>query len=175
MNIRTLSTALATSLTMLLAAPSTLASDPEKVEGPVMVEYIKASEFTDIKDEPFRTRVEKNTHLIQLRKFLHKEASEYLQKGQKLKISFTDIDLAGDYEPARGPQLNDIRIIRELYPPRLKFNYALMDRSGNLIKEDKVELRDMAFMMRTSIHRNDPLYHEKYMLDKWLRETFEKE
>ncbi|QGX40345.1 DUF3016 domain-containing protein [Permianibacter aggregans] len=175
MNIRTLPTALATSLTMLLAAPSALASDPVEAEGPVMIEYVKPTEFTDIKDDPFRTRTEKNTHLIQLRQFLHKEASEYLQKGQKLKISFTDIDLAGDYEPARGPQMNDIRIIRELYPPRLKFDYALMDRSGNIIKEDKVELRDMAFMMRTSIHRSDPLYHEKYMLDKWLRETFEKE
>ena len=39
-------------------------------------------------------------------------------EGDKLTITFTDIDLAGDFEPWRGPQWDEVRIVKAIYPPR---------------------------------------------------------
>ena len=48
-----------------------------------------------------------------------KRANEVLPAGQTLTVTFTDIDLAGDFEPWRGGQAMDIRIVKDVYPPRM--------------------------------------------------------
>ena len=59
--------------------------------------------------------------LEMLRRYLTEVADSYIPDGCKLTMTFTDIDLAGDFEPWRGPQADDIRIIRDIYPPNFKF------------------------------------------------------
>jgi hypothetical protein len=61
-----------------------------------------------------------------------KMGERYVPVGMQLKMKVTDIDLAGGFEPWRGPQFGAIRITREIYPPRISLEFRLIDGSGNV-------------------------------------------
>jgi hypothetical protein len=86
-------------------------------------------------------------------------------------VTFTDIDLAGEYEPWRGPQFSDVRIVKSIYAPRFKFSYKVTDATGKTVKEGNEDIRDLAFDMRLTIDRQDPLRFEKDILKDWIGST----
>ena len=66
----------------------------------------------------------------------------------------------------------DIRVIKDIYMPRMKFTYAITDEAGAVVKEGKENLSDMTFMQNLNIvGRNDPLFYDLTMLRDWLRKT----
>ena len=135
------------------------------------VTFSAPEKFTDVGDR-FHADSEREATLAELRSYLILRAGSYLALGQKLTITVTDVDLAGDFEPWRGSQYDDVRIVRDIYPPRIDLTFRLTDADGKVVKEGKRELRDLAFMMKLSIDQNDPLRFEKNLLDDWLREEF---
>ena len=112
--------------------------------------------------------------LDQIRDYVVKRANEVLPAGQTLTVTFTDIDLAGDFEPWRGGQAMDIRIVKDVYPPRMDLEFRLTDADGAVLKEGKRQLRDLAFLGKININREDPLRHEKNLLDDWFKNEFPK-
>ena len=54
---------------------------------------------------------------------------KYRAHQAEYEIRVTEVDLAGDFEPWRGPQFQDVRIVKDLYPPRvnLEFNAHFLD------------------------------------------------
>jgi hypothetical protein len=110
--------------------------------------------------------------LAQIRDYLDTKANYYVPAGQKLTVTFTDIDLAGDFEPWRGSEGMDIRIVKEIYPPKMDLEFKLVGADGTVIKEGKRQLRDLTFMSNLSIHQNDALRYDKALLDDWLRSEF---
>ena len=81
------------------------------------------------------------------------------------------LKLAG--EPWRGPRFDDVRIVKDIYPPRISLSFRLTDAEGNVVKEGKRELRDLAFMMKINMSfRDDSVRYEKALLDDWLRAEF---
>ena len=95
--------------------------------------------------------------------------SSSLPEGQMLKIEVTDIDLAGDVHVTN----RQVRIVKEIYFPRMKFNYQLVDKDGTELKKGSENLKDMNFMMGNTLrYRNDFLRYEKKLLDDWFKETF---
>jgi hypothetical protein len=88
----------------------------------------------------------------------------------RLEVHFTDVQRAGSFEPWRGPQAADVRIVRDIYPPRIDLRFGLLDADGKLLREGSRQLRDATFMMRPDLYPNDPLRYEKTLLDDWLRE-----
>ena len=96
--------------------------------------------------------------------------AQRLPEGLTLKIEVTDVDLAGD---TLIGGINRLRIIKELYSPRLTFSYQLLGSDGTQIAAESVKLRDMNFMTGTSLrYRHDALGYEKKMLDDWFKTTF---
>jgi hypothetical protein len=96
--------------------------------------------------------------------------AETLPKDQQLKIEVTDVDLAGDTNAAG---INRIRIIKDLYIPRMEFSYQLLDSNSKVVLADEVKLKDMNFMSNSQLkYRNKPLGYEKKMLDDWFKTTF---
>jgi hypothetical protein len=95
-----------------------------------------------------------------------------LAPGQQLKITVTDVDLAGEFEPWRGGSMADVRIVKDIYPPDIKLAFQLTGADGTVLAQGDRHLRDMGFMMTLSIDRNDPLRFEKELLDNWLRSEF---
>lgn len=93
-----------------------------------------------------------------------------LPEGQVLKIDVTDVDLAGDTHVGG---INRLRIVKDIYFPRMNFSYQLVNADGSEVTSAEVELKDMSFMMSGNLrYRHDSLGHEKKMLDDWFKDTF---
>jgi hypothetical protein len=135
------------------------------------VTFVDPQKFTDASDSSNSISAREDT-LAQLKTYLIQRAGVYLGAGQKLTITVTDVDLAGAFEPWRTPPLADVRIVREIYPPRINLILRLTDEDGRVVKEGKRELRDLSFMTKLVVDRNDPFHYEKNLIDEWLSEEF---
>ncbi|MEO6246483.1 MAG: DUF3016 domain-containing protein [Opitutaceae bacterium] len=130
--------------------------------------FFEPTKFTDVRDRAMGD-ASLNTYLEQLRDHVLEQAKYHVPEGHLLRITITDVDMAGDFEPWLGPRWDDVRIVKDIYPPRINLTFRLTDAAGTVVKEGKRELRDLAFMMKiTAGFRSDPLRHEKALLDDWL-------
>ena len=151
------------------------ADKPAPADSRVTIVFAHPEKYTDLKDNgtDFDNERGRDHYLPLLKEHLEQEAGRQLAPGQKLTITFTDIDLAGDFEPWRGPQFGDVRIVKEIYVPRLTLTYQLTDETGRVLKEGERKLVDLAYQTRmTGTFRDDPLRYEKSMLSDWLRDEF---
>jgi hypothetical protein len=134
--------------------------------------FFEPQKFTDVRDS-YMGDHERTTYLESIRDHLLEQAKYYVPEGHHLSVTFNDIDMAGDFEPWRGPRWDDVRIVKDIYPPRIKLSFRLTDANGNVVKEGQRDLRDLAFMMKINMSfRDDPVRHEKALLDDWLRSEF---
>lgn len=147
---------------------------PENESAFAEVMFLEPKTFTDVSDHDMGDYVQ-TAYLDQLRDYLVRKAERYVPPGHKLSVTFTDIDMAGDFEPWRGPQFSDIRIVKDIYPPRMELSFRLVDADGNVVEQGKRTLRDLSFLMKLNTgFRDDPLRHEKALLEDWLRDEFNK-
>ncbi|MGH8038110.1 MAG: DUF3016 domain-containing protein, partial [Stenotrophomonas sp.] len=157
------------------AAPRTVtAPDAPRAltgESPVQVTWTDPAQFTEIRNSPNRFEAQSGNWVYQLASYLRSSAAKRLAPGQTLEVKITDIKRAGDFEPQHGPRTSDIRIMRNIYPPRITLSFVLRDASGGVIRESSEEkLIDMGYLSNTGLlSNNDPLRYEKRMLDDWLR------
>ena len=134
--------------------------------------FLEPKNFTDVRDSHMGD-YERTTYLDQLRDHLREQARYYVPAGYQLAVTFKDIDMAGDFEPWRGPQFHDVRIVKDIYPPRIVLAFRMTDAEGNVVAQGERERRDLSFMMKITMgFRNDPMRHEKALLDDWLRQEF---
>jgi len=152
-------------LSLTLLSSSVLAA---KVE----MKWTDPDEYTDIhagenNRKHFREQTFKN-----LDKHFSKLASQ-LPGDQTLKVEVTNIDLAGT---TFHGGMTRIRVVKEMYPPRMEFSYQVVNADNSLILKGEAKLKNMSFMMgRTLRYRNDSLGHEKEMIDKWFTQTFKEQ
>ncbi|XQW85498.1 DUF3016 domain-containing protein [Thalassotalea piscium] len=115
-----------------------------------------------------RIRFKENT-FAQLEKHFSTLA-EKLPEGYMLKIQVDDLDLAGDVHIGG---INQIRIVKDIFYPRIKFSYQLLSPNKTVETENTIDLKDMSFMNHSSLkYNNSSLSYEKKMLDDWFKETF---
>ena len=140
--------------------------------GAVSVSWTDPAQFSEIKYSGNRWEAERGTWVTQLATYLRDEAGQRLARGQTLDITISDIDRAGRYEPTAHSAMNDIRIVKDLYPPRMTLNFTLKGADGQVVAEGERKLVDHAFLMGTQINNNDNLRYEKRLIDDWLRKEF---
>ena len=140
----------------------------------VAVNYFEPARFTDVRDSyPEGSDKGREATLAELKSHLARQALRFVPVGQKLTITITDVDLAGDFEPWHGPQWTDVRVVKDIYPPAIKLTFQLVDAQSEVLSSGQRELRDLAFMMKLTMgFRDDPLRHEKALLDDWLGAEF---
>ena|SRR5688572_1657249 len=113
-----------------------------------------------------------NGYLDTLSDHLKRTAGRLIPSDQKLEVTFTDVDLAGDFQPGRV-QLNDVRIIKEIYRPRMTLHFKLTGADGTVLKEGDRTLADSYFMTNiNTVDRNEPLFYDKELLAYWVRDEF---
>lgn len=101
-------------------------------------------------------------------------AEEYLPSGSTLALEFIDVDLAGEVEPWIGRMGDNVRVLREIYPPRLKFHYTVTGEDGDTLEEGLAQLSDMNYLWGANIiRRDDPFYYEKELLNDWGRKALD--
>ena len=141
--------------------------------GPVSVAWADPAGFTELRHSRNRWDSERGSWLADLAKYMRTRAEAQLPAGERLQLTIVDIDRAGDYEPWRGPGQQDIRIIRDIYPPRMTVQYKRIDASGAVVAEGERKITDPAFLINAApFNDTDPLRYEKCMIDSWLRREF---
>ncbi|MEJ1971633.1 MAG: DUF3016 domain-containing protein [Lacunisphaera sp.] len=168
--------ALGTILAAGCAAPSTSStaatSYTSKNQAPsnVSVTFQNPDKFTDARSS-FGGGTD-DYYLDQLSAQFKKAAGRYLKDGQKLDLTVTDVDLAGDYVP-RGGGINDVRIVKDIYRPRIAVTYKLTGADGKVLKQGDGAATDQFFMNNISvIGRDEPLFYDKAVIDAWARSEF---
>jgi len=142
-------------------------------QGRVQVSWIDPAQMTEIRHSPNRYAAARGDWLLTLARYLRQRADALLPAGHTLEVRILDIDRAGEFEPWLIPPAPDIRVIRDIYPPRMTVHYVLRDSSGAVLAEDERNLTDPAYLIGTPpLNDSDPLRYEKRMIDSWLRQQF---
>lgn len=168
--MKTSSILIATLLTLSPAAVA-LASEPV-VDPRVQVNFFEPEKFTDVGRTHMASERDRNADLDAIRAYLKKQADKYLPAGYRLEVTFSDIDMAGEFEPWRGPSWSDVRVVKDIYAPRMTLSFRVTDADGNVVKEGKRNLSDVTFLNNLVVDRSDTYRHEKELLHNWLRSEF---
>ncbi len=147
------------------------APKPAKPAPKAEVVFDHPDKFTDVKDDYFPTDRGRDGILEQIRSCIVAQAEYLVPDGYRLTMTFTDIDLAGDFEPWRGAQWASVRIVKAIYPPAFKFSWAVIDPSGKVVREGKEDMRVLEFEMTMTLDLQDPLRYEKAILEGWMRDN----
>lgn len=141
------------------------------VAGEVKVEYKDYKKFIDMKpaNEP-RGAFEKRTMASFDQIFA--DLAKNLPEGYSWTVVVTDIDLAGDVNHMMTQTGQQIRVIKDIFIPRINFSHTLLDQNKVVVLEEKdLKLKEMGFMNRSNVGRaGEPLEHERGMLERWFKD-----
>lgn len=154
---------------LLAAATSLFAADP----APSRIEVVFANPetYTDVRESLHSPENSRYYYLDLIRAHLERVAPKYVAAGQHLTLTFANIDMAGEFEARRGRRANaQVRLIRDIYPPRMKFSHRLTDANGAVLSAGESDIIDVGFRMRGKTRvRHDEVFYEKGLLDDWLK------
>lgn len=159
-------------------ARSRYVTDPDAprslpASGAVEVRWADPARFTEIRRSGNPREAARGTWVLQLAEHLRRRAGRQLPAGERLAVEIVDIDRAGEYEPWHGIQYHDIRVVRDVHPPRIVLRFERSDADGRVLAQGERTLRDAAFLLHASgMGDGDPLRHEKAMLDRWVSREF---
>ncbi|HEX6833792.1 MAG TPA: DUF3016 domain-containing protein [Rudaea sp.] len=154
----------------LMALVATVAlADPARVA----ITWAPTAQLSEVKDNPLqRGWMRPEEWQKQLADHIRAQADRMLPPSQRLEIAIDDIDLAGRFEPWRPAQAQDIRFMKDIYPPWAKLHFRLLDANGTTIREGSADLRDSSYLQRSMPTSTDPLRYDKRMFTDWLRKEF---
>jgi hypothetical protein len=166
---------IASALAAFVAASATVfaAEKVAKTDEKTQVVFSHPEKFADVQDA-YNSDTGRDALLNQIADYIKQRSKSYIPDGQQLLITVTDVDLAGDFEPWHSQQMQDVRVVKDVYPPKIDLEYKLVGPDGVVMKEGKRQLRDLAFMMKISINRDDSMRFEKALIDDWLRSDFKR-
>jgi len=137
----------------------------------VTVAFVQPDKFTDCKRSSWEGT---SMDLVnQLQQFMQATAERYVPPGRHLDIKVTDVDLAGEFEPQLGPQFDDVRIVKAIYPPRITLDFSVTDAKGAVVASGHREITDLAYQMRSAWPTDDYLRYEKDLLRDWISSEFQ--
>jgi hypothetical protein len=152
-------------LGLALASSLTAAAlPPARVE----VTFSHPENFTDAKDRDLPSDSGRDEILSRIKGFVVASATPLLPAGSTFAITFTDVDLAGEFEPWHVGQLADVRIVKSVYPPAFKFTYSVTAADGRVLAHGNENIRDLGFDLRPVFDPSDALHFEKAFLDDWI-------
>ena len=164
-----------TALTLSALLLPTLRAAPEPARtSKVKLTFVDWEKFTDIVIDGSTSKSGSDLIYSELHRHLVSLAKDRIASGQTLVITMRDIDLAGTVEPWRGPDFGRVRYLRDTHPPRLVFDYQLLDESGAVVQEGTEKLSNLTFRYQIHTGERDTTYYEKQLLADWMRDTFRK-
>lgn len=138
----------------------------------VTVQYVNPHDFTESRQSAGIVGFDQHNYLEKLKTYLQQQAAPMLAAGQHLSVRITDIDLAGSYEPWRAPAMTDVRIMRDIYPPRIELSFTLTGANGKTLRSGDRQLNGLGYLSGSAMGHPDhePLRYDKSLLDRWLRQ-----
>lgn len=137
----------------------------------VTVTYHEPHQFTESRLAGFGHGYDHDQYLQKLQAFLVRRATPMLKPHQHLSITVTDIKLAGNYEPWHGPNWDNVRFMRDIYPPRIHLRFTLTGTDGQVLRQGSRKLIGLDYLNAYALAPGDtdPLRYDKALLDRWLR------
>lgn len=143
------------------------------LRGPVSVSWDDPARFAELRYSHNRREAARGDWVARLATHLRTRAERRLPAGERLEVHLLDVERAGEYEPWHGMSYHDVRIYREVYPPRLRLSFRRFATDGSLLAEGERALADLAFLSQTPVaNSGDPLRYEKRLIDRWLLKEF---
>lgn len=151
-------------------AATDVVENPVTENGMVKIEWKDPKSFRDVKAVgDIQSRYEMRTFET-LTKNLNKEAVKVLKPNQKLELQVTNLDLAGDVRPTFGASSHDMRVVKDIYPPRITFTYTVT-QDGKTIMAGAEKLTDLGFMHSVGRINEKPTRYESKLLVDWMKKT----
>jgi len=152
---------------LLLMIPATFMGAAE-----LKIEWSNPEDFRDA--DYYYNGSEKSQKIVltNLEKFFTRDAERFLPEDYSLEMTVTELDLAGDFEPWHGSSMQDVRIVKRIYPALIRFDYRLLDAQGTVVSEGSERLRDhmMPMSMSTSfLGRSESYPYVKSIVRDWMR------
>ncbi|MFH1556671.1 MAG: DUF3016 domain-containing protein [Pseudomonadota bacterium] len=152
----------------MIARLTALVLMPLSAEAEVRVNFVNPQSY---QDRDFRSTATRESVIAEFRRYFDRLGSRYLKEGQSLSIDVLDADLAGEYEPWRRT-FNDVRILRDVTPPRFKLRYTLTQRGTVLMSAEEI-VTDINYLWDPSASSSTERFpYEKDMLRDWFRKRF---
>lgn len=137
--------------------------------GEAKVTWQDPDKYSDIRPgnesrDSFKERVFKEFDLM------FSSMAKKLPDGYQMEITVTDLDLAGDVNGMYSRVGRDIRVIKELYWPRMSFSYILKNEKSEIVGSAKEDIKDMNFMSSFGNHPSGSSFdYEEKMLNDWFK------
>ena len=139
----------------------------------VDVRWNDPGDFTEIRYSHNRHEASQGDWVQQLAGYVQARTERALPSGERVDIDILDITRAGQYEWMFS-NAQDIRVMRDIYPPRMELQFKHYDARGAVIAEGERTLSDMAYLNGPQqVSSSDPLRYEKRMIDRWVYREFE--
>lgn len=150
------------------------ADQPRSVgEGtPVHVHWGDPAEFTEIRRSPNRPQATEGDWVAELGTYVAERIARTLPAGERADVEILDMERAGELE-WWGSTTQDVRIMRNVYPPRLRVQFRRFGADGQVIAEGERTLSDLNYLDGPQpVSSTDPLRYEKRMVDRWVYREF---
>lgn len=160
-------TLLAAAVALLSAAALVALAQPARAAGTAEVRFVEPEKFTDAG----RTAYDRDRALATLSAHLQQLAKR-LPEGQRLRVEFTDVDLAGH---ARMRGATELRVLRGGADwPKLALRWTL-EQGGSTLKSGEEKLADLGYLFasRAVTAGEGELPYEKRLLSDWFARQFE--
>ena len=139
----------------------------------VQVSWAPTDKLTEVRDNQMeRGWLRPDDWMRSLDKEWRRAGEHSLPAGQQLQVTINDIKLAGSFEPWRRFDQQDIRIMKDIYPPHVDLHYKLLAADGSVIREGDAKLRDGAYLQHAIGSTTDPLRYDKRLINDWVRHEF---
>lgn len=101
-------------------------------------------------------------------------AADHLPDDQKLQLTITDVDLAGDVEYFFLDFPAGIRVMRDVYFPSISFEWQLLDANGAALGSGTENIKDMGYRFSgVNFIYNPPFNYERRLIHHWISATFD--
>ena len=135
--------------------------------GDAVVTFVAPEKFSDIlsgEESPAEAQKTVKKEFGQIFSRLGKK----LPLGYQLEVSVTDIDLAGAVRYNLAQSAKNLRVVKEIDWPRIKFSYTIKDASQKVLASGTEDLRDLDFADKINTSNSEFKYEEQ-MLKDWFR------
>ncbi|MBR7799939.1 DUF3016 domain-containing protein [Undibacterium fentianense] len=138
--------------------------------GEAKVSWGKLDNFSDIHPGHSENKDQFRARLMQEFADVFNGFAQKLPEGFVLQIDVSDLDLAGDIRPGIWLQGTQIRLMREIYWPKMSFTYELRNAQQEVVAKGKEELNDMDYLHRVKIPSGKTSFdYEEKMLQTWFK------
>lgn len=141
----------------------------------VNVRWDDPAQFSELRYSQNRWQASQGDWVVELADYMREKIEKAVPAGDRVDVEILDITRAGEYEWIPRSTNDDIRVMRDVYPPRMTLEFRHVDASGAVVAEGERKLADLAYLQsQPPFPSSDPLRYDKRLIDTWIRREFKR-